>query len=188
MENETAGDLVQVTPADSEEHPPVETEEPEENEENQESQEFQANMKETDGRLKVAISALVRSTVTADPGLREGSSQSLSRIARVQPLTVLSEWLLVLSSEREKAGKAVSGKKKSSDASSGGGEESQVSGPACLLLCLQPVLTEITKPPGALNSGNLTHRAAVGQVISALVEEMINNNSQEKTFHHQEDL
>ena len=180
MENETAGDLVQVTPADSEEHPPVETEEPEESQESQESEEIQANMKETDGRLKVAISALVRSTVTADPGLREGSSQSLSRIARVQPLTVLSEWLLVLSSEREKAGKAVSGKKKSSDASSGGGEESTVSGPACLLLCLQPVLTEITKPPGALNSGNLTHRAAVGQVISALVEEMINNNSQEK--------
>ena len=173
MENETAGGdtRVQGTPAEPEEHQ-AGTEEDEERE-----RENHSNMKESDGRMKAAISALIRASITTDPALREGAAQSVARIARAQPLTVLAEWLLVLSLEREKAGRAGGGKKKWSE---GGSEEGgAVSGPACLVLCLAPVLTEITQH-GALNSGNLTHRAAVGQVISALVEEMINNNREEE--------
>ena len=128
-------------------------------------------MKEVDGRMKLAISALIRSTITPDLELRSGSSQSLSRIARVQPITVLSEWLVVLSSEREKLVKAQHGKKKSQ-------EEEKTSGPACLVTSLEPVLEEITRT-SSLNSGDVRHRAALGQVISALVDEMMADTSQE---------
>lgn len=157
-----------AAPPETEDHHQVEREEQEPS---------HSAIKETDGRMKVAVSALIRSSMTGDPALREGASLSLSRISRVQPLTVLSEWVLVLSSEREKAAKTGPGsKKKWSEASTE--ETGGLSGPACLVLCLQPVLTEITEQ-GALNSASLTHRAAIGQVISALVEEMINNNSQD---------
>ena len=89
-------------------------------------------MKEVDGRMKLAISALIRSTITPDLELRSGSSQSLSRIARVQPITVLSEWLVVLSSEREKLVKTQHGKKKSQE----GPSEEKTFGPACLVTSL----------------------------------------------------
>ena len=178
MENETAGSDLGHSHSQSQSSTPAEPEDHQQAERDQHegSQPSQSSVKETDGRMKGAISALIRSSITGDPGLREGSSQSLSRISRVQPLTVLSEWLLVLTSEREKASRAVAGGKKKSWSEASSGEAS--SGEACLVLCLQPVLTEITEQ-GALNSGSLTHRAAIGQVISALVEEMINNNSQD---------
>ena len=106
MENETAADVVQGTPGDHQEDQTVDNEvlSP-------------SNIKEVDGRMKLAISALIRSSLSSDSELRERSAQSLSRVARLQPLTVLSEWLAVLSSEREKAGSAVTAKKKSSDSS-----------------------------------------------------------------------
>ena len=123
-----------------------------------------ASIKEVDGRMKLAISALIRSTITPDPELRCGSSKSLARISGVQPLTVLSEWLVVLSAEREKLVKSQTGKKKWVEGTSG--EKS--SGPECLVSCLEPVLEEITRS-SSLNSGDVRHRAALGQVISALV-------------------
>ena len=105
MENGTAGDEALETPAEHQDDQTVDNEE----------EESPANMKEVDGRMKLAISALIRSTITPDLELRSGSSQSLSRIARVQPITVLSEWLVVLSSEREKLVKTQHGKKKSQE-------------------------------------------------------------------------
>ena len=117
--------------------------------------------------MKAAISALIRSSTSPDPGLREAAGQSLSRISRLQPLTVLSEWLVVLTQEREKVTRAQSGKKKSRDVSS-----EEMSGPACLVVCLAPVLRQITELQ-ALNSGDVRHRAALGQVIAALVRRKV---------------
>ena len=156
MELETADDVVQGTPGQHQEDQTINNDE-----------ESPANIKELDGGMKLAISALIRSCITTDPSLRAGCSESLSRIAEVQPLTVLSEWLVVLTQEREKVTRAQSGKKKSRDVSS-----EDMSGPACLVVCLAPVLRQITELQ-ALNSGDVRHRAALGQVIAALVRRKV---------------
>merc|ERR1719342_297751 len=125
-------------------------------------------------KLRTVIRALLQASISDDNDLRTGSSTSLSKLSQVHPLHVLSEWLVAFKVEKELIPKTASMKRRPSVSN-----ESKKATVSYMVHCLKPIIMHMTSVQ-SLNGGDVSHRAVLGQILSALVDEMLADKSDKK--------
>lgn len=127
------------------------------------------------GQLRGVVTALLAAAREGEAEVREGAAVSLARVAGPRPLLVLTEWLAALQAEKQGEGaKETPRSKRRSVVVS-----TRPSPVSLLVLALAPVMEEVGRQ-GSLAPGDQGHRAVLGQVVAALVEEMVAREEEER--------
>ena len=100
--------------------------------------------------------------------VRQAAASSLARIGEEKPYLVLSEWHSALGRERRKTVRETPTTTRRRNSTTA----SVTSSTVMMVEALEIIMTSVTTSQN-LQAGDVRHRAALGHVISALVEEMI---------------
>ena len=129
------------------------------------------NSSTDENQTRKVVIALLETLQLGDEDVRQASAQSLALIAQSRPILVLSEWQSCFSNFKQKQIESTPSIPRK--ASSGNRQTNINPQPLSLFICgLKPVIERVVRQ-NCLNSGDVRHRAVLGQIIAILVEEMI---------------
>jgi len=128
-------------------------------------------------KIKTVIHCLLEACTSTETEVRQAAAHSLSLVGKQYPLVVLQEWYSEYTKGRQSPRATPATRRRSVIP-----QQQQQPPPASrLTMALQPVIAVLVKHH-CLDSGDVNHRAILGQIMAVVVEEMLQASLKEVHF------